>query len=535
MDFLHQTIIYAKIILYFTKIVSAHLTKVNFIWADAQSGGLHMNFSEKKYINRTAMIGHTIIDAVLFFAYLLEVFKGSRTIGYFAVFTVMTVMPVIAEWIIFHKNPESGVIKHIIGITYGILYLFVIFTTNSLTPFTYAFPMFIVIILYMDVRFNILVSILAFLGNVIYIVYHALAVGYASAEVPDIEIRIASVFLTSIFMIITTAAVTRVNDYKLKQIQDKTNETNELMKNVLISSQEMIANITKITHQMSGLGESVSKVHDAMREVSSGSTETAEAVQVQMQRTEQIQTHIGNAKGTAAQIEGHISDTMQKVSVGREQMDVLAEQVEKSKTANAQVLAKMEELNAYTNQMNTIIETISSIASATGMLALNASIEAARAGESGRGFAVVASQISELSKKTQVATSDITSLIQNINAELSQVSDAVDVVTRSNDANVESSNVVKSNFSAISEGTENISKSTETLLSIIEDLSQANEDIVKNIQTISAITEEISAHANETFNTCDENSRMVDSVRQIVGELNESAQKMQQDNRTAQL
>lgn len=494
-----------------------------------------MNFSEKKYANRTAMIGHTMIDTVLFLAYLLEVFKGSRTIGYFMVFAVMTVVPVVVEWMIFKKNPESEAIKHIIGITYGILYLFVIFTTNSLTPFTYAFPMFIVIILYMDVRFNILISIVAFLGNVIYVVCYALTVGYASAEIPDVEIRIASTFLTAVFMIITTVAVTRVNDYKLRQIQDKTDETSELMGNVLMSSQEMIANITEITQQMSDLGESVSRVHDAMGNVSSGSTETAEAVEVQMQRTEQIQTHIQNVKGTAAQMEEHINDTMQKVFTGREQMDVLTEQVEKSKTANAQVLIKMEELNAYTNQMNTIIETISSIASNTGMLALNASIEAARAGDSGRGFAVVASQISELAKKTQVATSDITSLIQNINAELGQVSEAVDVVTRSNEANVDSSNVVKSNFIGISEGTENISKSTETLLSIIEDLSQANGDIVENIRTISAITEEISAQANETFNTCDENSQMVDSVRQIVGKLNESAQKMQQDKGTVQL
>lgn len=494
-----------------------------------------MNFSEKKYVNRMAMTGHTIIDSVLFLAYLLEVFKGSRTIGYFIIFAVMTAAPVAAEWMIFHKNPESGLVKHIIGITYGVLYLFVIFTTNSLTPFTYAFPMFIVIILYMDVRFNILVSMFAILGNVAYVIYHALAIGYASAEIPDVEIRIAAMLLTSVFMIITTAAVTKVNDYKMRQIQDKTDETNKLMENVLTSSQEMIANITKITHEMSDLEESVSKVHDAMGEVSSGSTETAEAVQVQMQRTEQIQTHIGDVKGTASQIEGHIGDTMQKVSVGRDQMDVLAEQVEKSKTANAQVLTKMEELNAYTDQMNTIIETISSIASATGMLALNASIEAARAGDSGRGFAVVANQISDLAKKTQVATSDITSLIQNINTELGQVSDAVDVVTRSNDANVESSNLVKSNFIAISEGTENISKSTDSLLSIIEELSQANGDIVENIQTISAITEEISAHANETFNTCDENSRIVDSVRRIVGELDESAKKMQQDNGDAQL
>lgn len=488
-----------------------------------------MNFSEKKYVNRTAIIGHTIIDTVLFLAYLLEVFKGSRTIGYFAVFAVMTVLPIVAEWVIFLKNPESGAIKHIIGNTYGILYLFVIFTTTSALPFTYAFPMFSVIILYMDVRFNILIALFAFFGNVVYVIYHALTIGYTAPEIPDVEIRIAATFLTSVFMILTTIAVTRVNKHKLEQIQAKTEETSKLVENVLAVSQEMITNIGEVTQQMSELGSSVARVHDAMGEVTTGSVETAESVQVQMQRTEQIQMHIGKVKDTAAQIERNISDTAQKVVVGREQMDALAGHVEESKAANAEVLAKMEELGTYTSQMNTIIEAISSIADNTSLLALNASIEAARAGAAGKGFAVVAGQIAELANQTQTATTNITGLIGSINQELEHVAEAVDVVTRSNDANVESTNVVKSNFVSISGGTEDINRRTEELLSIIEELASANGDIVENIQTISAITEEISAHANETFNVCDENSRMVDSVRSIVDELNESAQKIQQN------
>ncbi len=486
-----------------------------------------MIFSEKKHVNRTALTGHTIIDSVLFLAYLLEVFKGSRTIGYFAVFAVMTVAPVVAEWIIFARNPESGAIKHIIGITYGILYLFVIFTTTSLLPFTYAFPMFIVVILYMDVRFNIMVGAFAVMGNIIYVAQHAVTVGYAPAEIPDVEIRLAATILTTAFIIMTTMAVTRVNDSKLRQIQEKTAETEALMETVLNTSREMTEDIIEITGQMSDLGSSVARVHAAMGEVSTGSTETAESVQVQMQRTEQIQAHINRVKETAARIEQNIAETVQKVTAGSGQMDALAGQVEQSKAANAQVLAKMEELGAYTSQMNTIIEAISSIADNTGMLALNASIEAARAGESGRGFAVVAGQISELANQTQTATANITGLIHNINKGLGQVSDAVDVVTRSNDANVESTNVVKGNFTGISRGAVELRERTGELLDIIQDLSGANGGIVENIQTISAITEEISAHANETYHICDDNLSMVDSVRGIVDSLNESARKMQ--------
>lgn len=486
-----------------------------------------MNFSEKKYVNKTALKGHTIIDSILFLAYLLEVMKGSRTIGYFTVFAVLTVVPVAVEWLIYARNPESGAIKHIIGITYGILYFFVIFTTTSLLPFTYAFPMFTVIILYMDPRFNILIGVFASVGNVVYIVYHAMAVGYAQAEIPDLEIRVAATVLTAVFMIFTTRAVTKVNNMKLKQIQDQTDETGRLMNNILTTSQDMITDIASVTRQMTDLGDSVAKVHDAMQDVSTGSAETAESVQVQIQRTEQIQVHIGNVKDTAARIGQNVHDTLQKVATGTEQMAALESQVEQSKAANEEVLEKMQELGTYTSQMNTITETISSITNSTVMLALYASIEAARAGEAGKGFAVVASQISDLASQTQKATSNITSLIENINKELKHVADAVNVVTKSNDANAESTSVVKNTFAGITSGTEDISCHTEELMHIVTDLELTNKDIVENIQTISAITEEISAHANETFHACDENTRMVDSVRRIVENLNNGARKLQ--------
>lgn len=487
-----------------------------------------MSFSEKKYINKTAVIGHTIIDTVLLLAYMVEVFKGSRTIGYFAVFAVLTAAPVAIEWILFNRRPESGIIKYVIGVSYSILYLFVIFTTTSILAFTYIFPMFSVIILYMDARFNIMVGIAAILGNAGYIIYYAQAVGFASEEVPDVEIRMAATILTVLFMVFITVAVTRVNNHKLKQIQDKTEETRRLMENVLASSQEMITDIAEITRQMSELDVSVSKVHGAVGEVSAGSTETAESVQVQMQRTEQIQMHIDKVKAAAARIRENTGDTARRVVTGREQMDILSAHVEKSKAANGEMLEKMEELGRYAGQMDHILETIHGIADKTSMLALNASIEAARAGEAGRGFAVVAGQVSELANQTQTATASVGGLIGNMNRELQLVSEAVEAVTECNNANAESVEVVRENFAGISGGTEDIGSHTAELLAIIGELAHANEDIVENIQMISAITEEISAHANETFQVCEENSRMVGSVCRIAEDLNENARKMRE-------
>ena len=191
-----------------------------------------------------------------------------------------------------------------------------------------------------------------------------------------------------------------------------------------------------------------------------------------------------------------------------QQMNALSQQVDISISANKEMLEKMNALREYSNQMNTIIDTINSIAGSTGMLALNASIEAARAGESGKGFAVVASEISNLANQTKMATVDITKLIENIKKELQSVIEAVDVVTDSNHASENNTQVVTDSFDGIAGETKHIGEQTRELLDIVESLKTANADIVENIRTISAIVEEVSAHANETYNACEENSRL---------------------------
>jgi twitching motility protein PilJ len=87
---------------------------------------------------------------------------------------------------------------------------------------------------------------------------------------------------------------------------------------------------------------------------------------------------------------------------------------------------KVKRLAEASQEISKIVGVISTIASRTNLLALNASIEAARAGEAGRGFAIVADEVRQLADRSAKALKEIEQIVMQIQGETSGVMTAME-------------------------------------------------------------------------------------------------------------
>ena len=86
---------------------------------------------------------------------------------------------------------------------------------------------------------------------------------------------------------------------------------------------------------------------------------------------------------------------------------------------------RIKRLGERSQEITGVVNLINTIAERTHILALNASMHAASAGEAGRGFAVVAGEVQRLAENAREATSQIATLVSNIQIETADTVNAM--------------------------------------------------------------------------------------------------------------
>ncbi|ASG04209.1 MULTISPECIES: methyl-accepting chemotaxis protein [Vibrio] len=235
-----------------------------------------------------------------------------------------------------------------------------------------------------------------------------------------------------------------------------------------------------------------------------GAHESAEAMRTQLQELEQLATAMhemavtstevaNNAQGAAAAAKEADEATQDGSSVVSEttlSIDNLSARID-------QAVEEVKGLESATANIETILKVINDIADQTNLLALNAAIEAARAGESGRGFAVVADEVRTLAQRTQQSTTEIRSMIEQLQAGASSVSSAMnESKTTAVDA-VNKAKTANSALNRIRDAIQVISDMNIQIASAAEEQSLVAEEINTNTVKIKDLSTQVAQSAEE--------------------------------------
>ena len=243
--------------------------------------------------------------------------------------------------------------------------------------------------------------------------------------------------------------------------------------------------------------------------------------EAEQQQTENIDQQVQNVSSVTAELLSSTAETSANLTASKDVMKNLVQQVQVSEASSTRVADSMEELKEYADKMQSIVALISSVASQTSLLALNASIEAARAGEAGRGFAVVAEEISSLAGQTNGATGDINQLIEHISQSISSLTDSVTELFDSNRHQSEYITSAAGYFDLIEKNTASITSGMSELKQGVDAVSDSNSQIIQSIENVSALTQEVTASSGATLADCRTNlpGTALDSVLRLLSPL----------------
>jgi len=306
--------------------------------------------------------------------------------------------------------------------------------------------------------------------------------------------------------------------------------------------------VTKLAEAIGGVSTQAASVNSASAQLVSASEEVGHAV-----------GEIATAISDMAQGEEH---TVQLMAVARESAERAAESVHASlddvrQTAEMAIEARevtdrglaaaaeatnamaavrdssqavseaIGELSSKSQQIGSIVQTITAIAEQTNLLALNAAIEAARAGEQGRGFAVVAEEVRKLAEESQQAAAQISGLIGAIQAETTKT---VAVVREGARRTEEGAGVVEQTrlaFERIGTAVEDMTARIEQIAADSERTAAEANRMQISITEVAAVAEQSSASAEQVSASTEETAAATQQISASAEELNRTAETLE--------
>lgn len=480
-------------------------------------------------VNKTTIIGITIIELFLIFALALQSSKYSKQTAFGKlgiVPVIILLVGVIVNWVMYIRDKKSDKLRYYMFASFivGWVYLMVL-GTNVLVSF-YIYPLVIATLLYHDKKYEHMLFYSMLGATVLRTIAWAKSGQLLGGDSVSITSIIVHLEIIIILHSIAKLSATFTDDM-LGSVQDEQEAQEAMLHEVLDISENVQHAVSDTNELVEHLKNDASMVHDSIEDISGRTQNTVDSVKEQSQMTQKINQDIEDTAENAKVMVEAATMSSKLLEENMTVIDSIRKDADAINETNGRVAESMEDLQKKAKEVQQITEVIFSISSQTNLLALNASIESARAGEAGKGFAVVADQIRDLAEETRQSTEQIANIVEELNKNAQVATDIVQQSIGAMEAQNEKVADASDGFNEVQNHISTLTERVENINEKIANLVHSNNTIIENINQLSDSSASVSESAKEVEVRSLQNQTEAEQAKELLGKMQTLVQQLE--------